>query len=817
MKASVSRGSGFGGVIQYAVNKNKFGGWIAGTALAPTTSEVVRQFGLTRQLRPDVDRPVWHASLALPAGERLDDRRWAEVSEAFLDRMGFPPNSVWVAARHNDTDHDHVHIVASRVALDGKLWHGQWEAYRAIAATQELEREFGLVITPGLGDARSEKRGISKNEIEQALRTDTAPPRQRLQSIVDAAVEQGGSAADFAERLALAGVEVRANLASTGRLNGFSFVLDGIAFKGSQLGASYTWKGLQARGIVYEQARDSERLVQFAASAADRVAGSAQGPSANAPGALAASGGISTAPGPNGERTALSRRLGAGDRATDLSDGGPVAGVSADPGALGRSVDLAAIDSERPGAGVGAAGGVRDRQAHGAVDQGGDGSQRPDEGDLHRDARSSEGGRLFGADSIAQRGGEFEPAQGAGASHRAAEEVERSSESGYELASDPGKRGAVAGQDGDLDVISGGDGLVAWNARFKAASAERKRRQHGGAVPADLEPSNAQRARVDDEHRREARQVDPSDWLERMGFAIKREGRHVSVRLGKDEAYRLTRKDDGHWVACDRLGHGIGDNIALVRDVAGDISFAEAVYQLRGAADMPARPVAPPPPRLPPRVPPTKQSDIDAGRRYLESRRISPVVIAFAERCGFLRYIGGAVLFCGIDPAGRVQNATRRATSPADPTPKRDLAGTDKRVAQILPGESRSVWLVEGGADALALHTMSLARKAPPPHVVVTGGSGVLGWSEDERVVQLLRDADQVVIAAEREKSPEIQAITDAERRRQADQVLKISGKEARVWQPKHGKDLADELVQRELIEARKQEQDQGPTLGRRY
>ncbi|WP_223920913.1 hypothetical protein, partial [Aeromonas caviae] len=40
----------------------------------------------------------------------------------------------------------HIHIVASRVGLDGKVWLGQWEARRAIEATQELEHTHGVLV-----------------------------------------------------------------------------------------------------------------------------------------------------------------------------------------------------------------------------------------------------------------------------------------------------------------------------------------------------------------------------------------------------------------------------------------------------------------------------------------------------------------------------------------------------------------------------------------------------------------------------------------------------------------------------------------------
>lgn len=74
----------------------------------------------------------------------------------------------------------------------------------------------------------------------------------------------------------------------------------------------------------------------------------------------------------------------------------------------------------------------------------------------------------------------------------------------------------------------------------------------------------------------ELKRTDPTAYLEGMGLSVKREGRHLSVRMGGDEHYRITQKSDGHWVACDKTGNGIGDTIALVRDLEPSLSFIEA-------------------------------------------------------------------------------------------------------------------------------------------------------------------------------------------------------------------------------------------------
>lgn len=57
-----------------------------------------------------------------------------------------------------------------------------------------------------------------------------------------------------------------------------------------------------------------------------------------------------------------------------------------------------------------------------------------------------------------------------------------------------------------------------------------------------------------------AREMDPTAYLEACGYAVKREGRHLSVRVGDDggEVFRITRREDGRWLWCDRGGSGRG-------------------------------------------------------------------------------------------------------------------------------------------------------------------------------------------------------------------------------------------------------------------
>ena len=299
--------------------------------------------------------------------------------------------------------------------------------------------------------------------------------------------------------------------------------------------------------------------------------------------------------------------------------------------------------------------------------------------------------------------------------------------------------------------------------------------------------------RVDPALLRAARETDPTAYLEESGYRVKREGRHLSVRgADGDEVYRVTRRDDGRWLWCDRMGAAGGDTIALVQAIEPGLDFAEAVGRLCGGLAAPSRPLpsSARPPDLP-QIPTPGPTARDRGQEYLRGRGISTETVLLAEEAGFVRYADGCVLFIGYDGAGRARSATRRAVDPADGVQKRELRGSDKRYPAILLGDPLSVWLVEGGVDALALHDLARRAGKAPPTAVVSGGAAVLAFFGQVEIQALLRQAHRVVIAGEHEKSPAAQERADAGHLRQAEKVEKITGHAPCIWKPKVGKDLA--------------------------
>ena len=145
--------------------------------------------------------------------------------------------------------------------------------------------------------------------------------------------------------------------------------------------------------------------------------------------------------------------------------------------------------------------------------------------------------------------------------------------------------------------------------------------------------------------------------------------------------------------------------------------------------------------------------------------------------------------------AGVAQSVTKRATSPKAAFQQRDFRSSDKSWPAILPGDPRDVWIVEGGADALALQDLATRQGVPVPSVIVSGGANVLAFLERASVQKLLKQADRVTVAGKIKKSDKAQARADAGRQKQAERIKEITGRKVLRWwpEPEQGRDLAEQ------------------------
>lgn len=217
-----------------------------------------------RAARSEVLKPLHRTSLRISESDRrLSDAEWKQVANEYVQRMGFE-SCPWEATRHAD---DHIHITVNRVQWDGKLATTSHDYAKAQAASRHIEKVHGL--EDASRKFRRERPEVSKGERESAERRNVLPEREQLrEKLSEAERLSNGSRNSYEEKLSELGVNYRANVASTGRVSGYSYGLHGhlaspkgevanapeqVWFKGSQLGKDFSWNRTQDRLLKQAQ------------------------------------------------------------------------------------------------------------------------------------------------------------------------------------------------------------------------------------------------------------------------------------------------------------------------------------------------------------------------------------------------------------------------------------------------------------------------------------------------------------------------------------------------------------------------------------
>jgi hypothetical protein len=284
MIGKVMHNSSFRATTRYVIEKSGatlIGGSVAGDSV----KELVAEFMWSNDLNPGLKHPVWHMSLSLPHDEHLSDDQFSDLATQYFagmvlladdhklvaDRDRFRQRRdefvldglseyQYLVARHSDQEHDHVHIVASRINLNTgngvELWRDKTRNQKILRC---LEVEYGLMPVQNSWDVG--KKSATKGQLEKQATTGEESIQSRLQDLIEqAAIGQPEMPLLF-ERLMRQGVEVRHGWTRTGKSKGISYSLEDVAFAGNQLGSRYSFPGLQKHlGVDYQADRDDERL-----------------------------------------------------------------------------------------------------------------------------------------------------------------------------------------------------------------------------------------------------------------------------------------------------------------------------------------------------------------------------------------------------------------------------------------------------------------------------------------------------------------------------------------------------------------------------
>lgn len=194
--------------------------------------------GLSKKLRSDIKDQIVHMSFSTPSTSgKASAIEWANRIEFIRRELKIDDSYSFVATRHNDAEHDHVHLFFNRISDVGERWKDNQIGLRLASLEQKIEKKFSLKLT------RREDfvtvGNMSKKSIEKSSRrSDVQPVFLEIQTAIMLAKRDKPDVLTFVSRLADAGIAVRPNL-QAGELAGFGYMKDGQSYTGKKLGANW--------------------------------------------------------------------------------------------------------------------------------------------------------------------------------------------------------------------------------------------------------------------------------------------------------------------------------------------------------------------------------------------------------------------------------------------------------------------------------------------------------------------------------------------------------------------------------------------------
>lgn len=232
MIALLSKGSGFGGLVNYANDiEHKQTNIIASDGVSLKNNKTITaSFKAQARSNPKVKEYVGHVSLSFSPEDtrRMSDSLVREIALQYLHRMGIR-NTQFVIFRHHDQPHDHVHIVYNRVDNNGNEIKSDSNFKKSAAITQILTREYNLTFGKGKEKVRRER-----------LRGKDAA-KYRMYDTLKAALEKCQDWKQLENYLNKEKITFRVTYRADGLAKGISFSDGKFSFAGSKIDKSMTY------------------------------------------------------------------------------------------------------------------------------------------------------------------------------------------------------------------------------------------------------------------------------------------------------------------------------------------------------------------------------------------------------------------------------------------------------------------------------------------------------------------------------------------------------------------------------------------------
>lgn len=242
-------------------NPNKRAELLATNFSSLQLNDIKCEIDWVRQLRPGLNRYVYHTSLNFSNDEVgiLTNEKLLAIGQDYLQALGYT-NNQYMIFRHYDAEHPHIHLLVNRITFDGIVVSDSNNYKRSEDVLRKLEPQYNLL--PVAPSRKASQRAVTKSEIEMIDRTGKPSDKILLQELMNRQLRNKGLDMDnFIKQSERSGIHLLFNQATTGRVTGITYFYNGLKIKGQALGNRYKWAEL-TKMITYEQNRHGEAISQ---------------------------------------------------------------------------------------------------------------------------------------------------------------------------------------------------------------------------------------------------------------------------------------------------------------------------------------------------------------------------------------------------------------------------------------------------------------------------------------------------------------------------------------------------------------------------
>lgn len=230
-----------GNALNYAMREGKIDKIVGRNLIdSDEPADILREFEMVSQHNYRCKNKFmrYEIGIAPQDAEKLTYGDMYKIANLFAKKMGLD-NHQWIACNHKDTGKPHIHLIANRIGIDGKVFDTTFMSNRSAKITEEISREMGLTIA---NDVRKEKQqGKHQNEYSD-------PQRQRakevLQQIAYSELRSNNTLKGFLYNLEHKGVGVEPVKNKQDKIYGIRFSYEGQTFKASEIGREFGYRSL---------------------------------------------------------------------------------------------------------------------------------------------------------------------------------------------------------------------------------------------------------------------------------------------------------------------------------------------------------------------------------------------------------------------------------------------------------------------------------------------------------------------------------------------------------------------------------------------